>query len=297
MPAFLTLPGQPALSEFRRNRLLDHLRAIDPRVATLQAAYFYVIWSDAALADDDVLRLRALLDAGPAAGVSEGDQAVYVIPRLGTISPWASKATDIAHNCAMATVHRIERGVEYRVGARKAMFGGSAPFGAQQLTRLAGALHDRMTESAMTQVPDPAKMFASLPGKPMRRIGMLEHGRAALEEANRGLGLALSDDEIDYLFDAFREAGSRPDRRRADDVRAGQFRALSPQDLQRELDDRRRGAVDLAVRHDSRHPRGPAAGTIVAYADNAAIIEGAPGQAIRDRAPGATTACTAWSSS
>ena len=279
MPAFLTLPGQPALSDFRRNRLLDHLRALDSRVATLWAAHFYVIWSDASLSDDDVRRLSSLLDAGaPGQGASAGagGQAVYVIPRLGTISPWASKATDIAHNCAMASVHRIERGIEYRVAAHPRVFRGEARFDAQTLTRLAGVLHDRMTETALTEPPDPAEMFASLPGKPLRRIAVGEQGRAALEDANRSLGLALSDDEIEYLLDAFSEEGRDPS-----DVELMMFAQANSEHCRHKIfnaswtmdgEPQSSSLFGMIRATHAAHPLG----TVVAYADNAAILEGAP---------------------
>ncbi len=275
MPAFLTLPGQPALSDFRRNRLLDHLRALDSRVATIWAAHFYVIWSDASLSDDDVRRLSSLLDAGAPGERGSGGQAVYVIPRLGTISPWASKATDIAHNCAMASVHRIERGIEYRVAAHQRVFGGEARFDARTLTRLAGVLHDRMTETALTEPPDPAKMFASLPGKPLRRIAVGEQGRAALEDANRGLGLALSDDEIEYLLDAFSEEGRDPS-----DVELMMFAQANSEHCRHKIfnaswtmdgEPQSSSLFGMIRATHAAHPLG----TVVAYADNAAILEGA----------------------
>ena len=276
MPAFLTLPGQPALSDFRRNRLLDSLLAVDSRVESLRAEYFYVIWSDAELRDDDIRRLSALLDAGSPGQGRSGGQAVYVIPRLGTISPWASKATDIAHNCAMSAVHRIERGVEYRIDARKGLFGGQAPFDAPTLARLAGVLHDRMTETALAEPPDPAAMFASLPGKPLRRIAVQQQGRAALDEANRTLGLALSDDEIEYLLDAFREEARDPS-----DVELMMFAQANSEHCRHKIfnatwtmdDEPQSSSLFGMIRAThAAHPLG----TVVAYADNAAILEGAP---------------------
>jgi len=276
MPAFLILPGQPALSDFRRDRLLQQLRAVDERAETLDARHFYVIWSDAELDGEERGRLEALLDAGGAADDDAQGQPVFVIPRVGTISPWASKATDIAHNCALARVHRIERGIAYRIRARRGLLGGGAKFDATTMSRFAGLLHDRMTETALLERPDPAAMFRSLPGKPMRRIAVLEQGRAALEEANRSLGLALSDDEIDYLLDAFLEEGRDPS-----DVELMMFAQANSEHCRHKIfnaswtmdgEDQPHSLFAMIRATHAAHPLG----TVVAYADNAAILEGAP---------------------
>ena len=210
MSAYLTLPGSVALSAFRIGRLLDLLRAVDDRVAAVSATFFHLVWSDAALSPDERQRVAALLDDGLGGPPTAVDgPGVWVIPRIGTVSPWASKATDIARNCGIAGVHRIERGIEYRIAPRRGLLG-TRPFAAEALEGFAAVLHDRMTETALTAAPDPAQVFASLPGRPMARIAVGARGRAALEEANQALGLALSDDEIGYLEQAFGRAGRDP---------------------------------------------------------------------------------------
>lgn len=275
MSVYLTLPGEPALSPFRKARLLEQLKRIEPRVADLAASFFYVIWSDSALDASSQARLAELLDArGPGANSDVAGQAVYVVPRIGTISPWASKATDIAHNCAMASVHRIERGIGYRVIARKGLLAGAPRFDEMTMRQLADCLHDRMTETALLDEPDPAQMFASLAGKPMRRIAMMTEGRAALDEANRSLGLALSDDEIEYLFDAFMQVGRDPS-----DVELMMFAQANSEHCRHKIfnaswsvDDQDQD-VSLFGMIRATHAAHPS-GTIVAYADNAAILEG-----------------------
>ncbi|MFL6656796.1 MAG: hypothetical protein ACJ8GW_01890, partial [Massilia sp.] len=110
----LILPGSNALSAFRSHRLLSQLQAVAPAIVGVQARFYHFIDASAPLSDDDKVRLEAMLTYGePAASEAQGgaQEAFFVIPRLGTISPWASKATDIAHNCGMAQVHRIERGI------------------------------------------------------------------------------------------------------------------------------------------------------------------------------------------
>ncbi|HQN13274.1 MAG TPA: phosphoribosylformylglycinamidine synthase, partial [Quisquiliibacterium sp.] len=204
MAAYLTLPGSTALSEFRLQQLFERLKSLDDRVTSVAADHFYLVWSAAPLSPDQVARLQALLDDGAPAH-EPAAAALWVVPRIGTISPWASKATDIAHSCGMADVRRIERGVRYRIGVRKGLLGGTRTLDADTLTRLAAPLHDRMTESVLLQAPQPEDVFRSLPGKPMQRIAVTARGRAALDEANTALGLALSTDEIDYLLEAFQE--------------------------------------------------------------------------------------------
>ncbi|MCL4185664.1 MAG: phosphoribosylformylglycinamidine synthase, partial [Burkholderiaceae bacterium] len=283
MPAYQLIPGQPALSEFRLGRLLEGLRRIDVRAVGLQARFVYAIWSDDALTGDEQARLAALLDADPDAPAPEG-QPVWVVPRIGTISPWASKATDIARNCAMTGVRRIERGIEYRVEARSGLLPGlvkGTRFEPAQLAALATALHDRMTETALLDPPDLQTLFASLPGKPMQRIALGRDGRAALEAANRELGLALSDDEIDYLLEAFVRAGRDPT-----DVELMMFAQANSEHCRHKIFnaswtlDGQPCEETLFGMVRATHAANPR-GTVVAYADNAAILEGGAARCFR----------------
>ena len=278
MAAYLTLPGSPALSEFRLARLLERLRAIDERVASLSARWFHAVWSDTELGRDDAARLQALLDddAGPADAPSERARSLYVIPRIGTISPWASKATDIVHNCGMRSVHRVERGIEYRIELARGLLGAVRRLDDATLGQLAAPLHDRMTESALASPPDPHTMFESLPGKPMQRIAVGARGRAALDEANRALGLALSADEIDYLLDAFREEGRDPT-----DVELMMFAQANSEHCRHKIfnaswtidgEPQDASLFGMIRATHAAHP----VGTVIAYADNAAVLEGVP---------------------
>ena len=285
MPAFLTLPGQPALSEFRHSRLLERLREIDVRVAGVDAHYVHYIWADEPLSADEQARLVALLDApsdiGAATGLPSDARAprLWVVPRIGTLSAWASKATDIAHNCAMSAIRRIERGIVFTVQPRGGMLAGltgKRDFDRADLGKLGAALHDRMTESLLLDAPEPAKLFESLPGKPMQRIPVGSDGRKALERANRELGLALSDDEIDYLRDAFAQAGRDPS-----DVELMMFAQANSEHCRHKIFnaswtvDGADQDVTLFGMIRSTHAASPR-GTIVAYSDNSAILEGGP---------------------
>ncbi len=275
MPAYLTLAGSPALSAFRLARLLDRLRAIDGRASALHARFLYVVWFDAQPSDDTRARLVELLDAQRVAPNDAG-QPLWVVPRIGTVSAWASKATDIAHRCGFSGVRRIERGIEYRIEAR-AKLGGlmrGGVFEPDVLAPMAAVLHDRMTESALLEPPDAQAMFASLPGKPMRRIAVGARARDALVEADRELGLALSDDEIDYLLEAFVAAGRDPT-----DVELMMFAQANSEHCRHKIFNAS-WTVDGQPRDEtlfgmirSTHAANPR-GTVVAYADNAAILEG-----------------------
>ncbi len=201
----LALDGPAAISPFRSARLLARLQAIDPAVDSLDARFRHFVRLAAPLDADARGRLQRLLDYGEAAAGGRGGVQLLVVPRLGTTSPWSSKATEIARNCALPQVARIERGTVFSVGLR----GARGPSGAL-LQRLAAALHDRMTETVLEAAADPLQaahaLLAAADGGQygvVHPVDLLARGRTALVEANARLGLALSDDEIDYLDAAF----------------------------------------------------------------------------------------------
>ncbi len=275
MSAYFTLAGSPALSGFRIARLLEALRRIEPRIDTLESSWFYPGFADRELDPPTRARLQSLVDDdAPADGQAPNrGQALWVVPRLGTISPWASKATDIAHNCGFESVRRIERGIEYRLLARRGVFG-AKPLDEAILRRLASVLHDRMTETALLDRPDPARLFAPLEGKPMQRIPLLARGREALVEANHKLGLALSDDEVDYLADAFGRL-----RRDPSDVELMMFAQANSEHCRHKIfnadwvldgEAMDRSLFGMIRATHAAHPQG----TIVAYSDNAAVLAG-----------------------
>ncbi|XUO87623.1 phosphoribosylformylglycinamidine synthase [Halomonas sp. KM072] len=201
----LELRGAPALSAFRHERLLTVLRECVPEVEALSAHYVHFIDHHEELDTASQERLARLLDYGSQAAQEPLEQALrfLVVPRLGTQSPWSSKATDIAHNCGLSQIQRIERGVDYRVALR-----GTAT--AEQWDAIGALLHDRMTENVLADTVAASQLFAHHSPAPLGSVDILEGGRAALEVANRELGLALADDEIDYLVAAFVELGRNP---------------------------------------------------------------------------------------
>ncbi|SDL97536.1 phosphoribosylformylglycinamidine synthase [Franzmannia pantelleriensis] len=199
----LELRGAPALSAFRHAKLLATLRDRVPEVDTLHAEYVHFVDHDGDLDADERRLLERLLDYGSEAGAASEGHLFLVVPRIGTQSPWSSKATDIARNCGLTKVRRVERGVAYRVRLNGTL--SEAAFDA-----IVAILHDRMTETVLANASDAARLFAHHDPAPLGQVDILEGGRAALAEANVQLGLALAEDEIDYLLEAFRELGRNP---------------------------------------------------------------------------------------
>ncbi|MCL5424097.1 MAG: phosphoribosylformylglycinamidine synthase, partial [Gammaproteobacteria bacterium] len=194
----------------RHARLLAVLRERVPEVEALSAHYVHFVDVHAndhheQLDDASHERLAQLLDYGTHTSMEVLDHAqrFLVVPRLGTQSPWSSKATDIAHNCGLRQINRIERGIDYRVSF-------TATPEENDLATLAALLHDRMTETVLADVAAATQLFAQHDPAPLGSVDILEGGRDALVTANQALGLALAEDEIDYLVDAFNELGRNP---------------------------------------------------------------------------------------
>ncbi|MCB1989481.1 MAG: phosphoribosylformylglycinamidine synthase, partial [Burkholderiaceae bacterium] len=203
-----TIAGGNALSPFRAQQLQPALEAIHPKIAGIAARFVHLVALDAPPTPAQHERLTALLTYGdPYQGPQDG-AAVIVTPRLGTVSPWASKATDIAHNCGLA-LRRIERATEYRIQMASSLLG-KPTLSQEQLAQVAALLHDRMTESVLFDLAGVQALFSELPPQPMEHVDVLAGGRAALEAANTQWGLALADDEIDYLVTAFQGLQRNP---------------------------------------------------------------------------------------
>ncbi|CAP43099.1 phosphoribosylformylglycinamidine synthase [Bordetella petrii] len=269
------LPGSSVLSAFRRERLLAQLREAGLPIADVSARYEHFVCTDTALDDGQQARLAQLLDYGtePAGEAPSKSLALLVIPRLGTISPWASKATDIAHNCGLAAVRRVERGVRYFLTPERGLLGAKS-FDDAMLARAADCLHDRMTETVVGADFDGQALFQPLAGKPMRTVAVGQHGRDALVEANATLGLALSEDEIDYLAQSFTSLGRDPT-----DVELMMFAQANSEHCRHKIFNAQ-WVIDGEPQSETlfgmiraTHKAQPA-GTVVAYSDNAAVMEG-----------------------
>ncbi len=192
-----------------------------------------------------------------------------MVPRPGTISPWSSKATDIVRNCGLDVVKRIERGIGYRLAVR------NGEPGAEARRAILPLLHDRMTEAVLDSLDDARTLFAHVAPRPMATIPLLAEGRAAIERANAELGLALAVDEIDYLEENFRRAGRDPT-----DVELMMFAQANSEHCRHKIFNadwiidgmRQDKSLFAMIRHT--HAASPE-GTVVAYADNSSVIEGA----------------------
>jgi len=269
--------GISALSDFRVQQLLPRLQALEPHISGISARFVHLVATEAPPGEELKARLAALLSYGePAAPAAEGSLLFIVSPRFGTVSPWASKATDIAHNCGLA-VKRIERITEYRVSLKAGLFSKGALSEAQR-GQVAALLHDRMTESVMDDRAQAAGLFTELQGAPLQTINVLAGGKAALEAANSEFGLALAADEIDYLVNAFTGLQRNPT-----DVELMMFAQANSEHCRHKIfnadftiDGVAQGiSLFGMIRNTEKlHPQH----TVVAYSDNASVMEGLPVQ-------------------
>jgi phosphoribosylformylglycinamidine synthase len=268
----LELAGPPALSAFRLAKLLDRLTVLDSRLLGLEARFVHFADLARPLGAHELQVLGQLLTYGPRLPPLEERRAagcLLVVPRPGTISPWSSKATDIVQVCGLSAVRRIERGIEYRLHAAQ-------PLGSSELPRLAPPLHDRMTEAVLTDRAEAAQLFERSSGRPLEHVP-LAGGRAALERADRELGLALSAQEMDYLLESFRRLGRDPT-----DVELMMFAQANSEHCRHKIFNAR-WMIDGQPREESlfamiryTYARSPT-GVLSAYRDNGAVVEGSFG--------------------
>lgn len=200
----LVLRGAPALSTFRHDKLLSLLQAQVSQVTGLYAEFVHFAEAQAPLDADAEAVLERILSYGPKGRVENPDgQLFLVMPRSGTISPWSSKATDIAHNCGLTQINRLERGLAYYIRSETALDADASQV-------IAALLHDRMTQMVAASMADASSLFRHESPRALGHVDVLQGGRAALESANQTLGLALADDEIDYLLHSFIELQRNP---------------------------------------------------------------------------------------
>ena len=268
-----TLAGGNALSSFRAQQLQPALEAIHPKISGIAARFVHLVATDAAPTPTEQKRLAALLTYGdPYAGPEDG-AVLIVTPRLGTLSPWASKATDIARNCGIA-IRRVERITEYRISLKSGLMGKTPELTAEQLAQVAALLHDRMTESVVADRSAAAALFTELQPAPMEHVDVLAGGRAALEAANTRFGLALADDEIDYLVTAFTGLARNPT-----DVELMMFAQANSEHCRHKIFNAQ-FTIDGVAQDKSlfgmirnTHQLAPQH-TVIAYSDNASVMEG-----------------------
>ena len=270
MSDILRLRGRSACSPFRLARLLRDARQHIPRIASVGAEYWHVIRVHRALDDTEFERLQRILTYGPVyAPVASNGQLLVVVPRLGTLSPWSSKARDILRQCAMDAVERIERALVLHFHTD------GQELTVDELHLLLPAIHDRMTQTVLPSIEAADALFAQFEPQPLRHVPLGTQGRTALMSANAELGLALSEDEIDYLVDAFGAL-----RRDPTDVELMMFAQANSEHCRHKIFNAN-WTLDGAAQSDTlfgmirnTHACNPR-GTVVAYSDNSAVMEGA----------------------
>jgi phosphoribosylformylglycinamidine synthase len=266
----LYLRGCPSLSDFRKQKLLAQCREQVPALRDLRADYLHVVELDEALSSVERDILEKLLTYGPERSAGDvAEVAVIVMPRPGTISPWSSKATDIVHNCGLEKVTRVERGIAYSFSTAN-----DVPLDDAALAALMPLLHDRMTESVLFDIGDTDALFRHAVPAPMAIVDVLGGGRDALEIANRELGLALSDDEIDYLVENFTALERNPV-----DIELMMFAQANSEHCRHKIfnaswiidgQPQERSLFEMIRASYRASPDG----ILSAYSDNAAVVEG-----------------------
>ena len=267
----LTLRGAPALSAFRLDKLVQKCRAIHPDISLLHTEYLHFAELTAELTDGELGILARLLTYGPAAAsdpaLPEDARLLLVVPRPGTISPWSSKASDIAHNCGLASVQRIERGIAWYFSLPANLEDG-------QRAALEALVHDRMTEAVLENTDQARQLFAHALPTPMTSVDVIGGGRDALMEADVRLGLALAEDEIDYLVESFTSLGRNPN-----DVELMMFAQANSEHCRHKIFnaswsiDGQEQSHSLFGMIRNTHEKG-GKDVLSAYSDNAAVVRG-----------------------
>ena len=262
--SILSLAGASAFTLARLAKRLAKIQTANPQVSALAAEFVHFVELTSPLPEAEQGVLARVLRYGPRAPRSELDgQRLLVVPRIGTISPWSSKATDVAHNCGLERVRRIERGIWYTI---------AGPVHDEPTLR--AALHDRMTESVLASETDAERLFVHAQPRPLQAIDVLGGGRGAIQAANLTLGLALAPDEIDYLVESFRTLGRNPT-----DVELMMFAQANSEHCRHKifnadliLDGKKqpRSLFQMIRRSTEASPTG----VLSAYKDNAAVVEG-----------------------
>ncbi|WP_301670199.1 phosphoribosylformylglycinamidine synthase [Neisseria benedictiae] len=268
MSVVLPLRGVTALSDFRVEKLLQKAAALGLPEVKLSSEFWYFVGSEKALDAATVEKLQALLAAQSVKETPEAREGLHlflVTPRLGTISPWASKATNIAENCGLAGIERIERGMAVWL---------EGALTDEQKQQWAALLHDRMTESVLPDFQTASKLFHHLESETFSTVDVLGGGKEALVKANTEMGLALSADEIDYLVENYQALNRNPS-----DVELMMFAQANSEHCRHKIfnadfvlngEKQPKSLFGMIRDTHNAHPEG----TVVAYKDNSSVIEG-----------------------
>ena len=261
--------GGRALSPFRLEKLLKQIKSLNLQVSTVNTEYWHFCSVTRSLQDEELGALKKLLNYDLTQEDSQYTGEFFlVLPRPGTISPWSTKATDIAHHCGLTVVERIERGIAFYIQCHTKL-------SAEDKASLGAFIHDRMTEAVFASLDDAARLFQHFEPRPLNTIDVIQGGIEALLQANQTMGLALSTDEIEYLAHHFRQAARNPT-----DVELMMFAQANSEHCRHKIfnadwivDGKSQDKSLFAMIRNTHqvHPQG----TLVAYADNSSIIEGA----------------------
>lgn len=269
MSVVLPLRGVTALSDFRVEKLLQKAAALGLPEVKLSSEFWYFVGSEKALDAATVEKLQALLAAQSVEQTPKAREGLHlflVTPRLGTISPWASKATNIAENCGLAGIERIERGMAVWL---------EGALTDEQKQQWAALLHDRMTESVLPDFQTASKLFHHIQSETFSSVDVLGGGKEALVKANTETGLALSADEIDYLVENYQALQRNPS-----DVELMMFAQANSEHCRHKIfnadfilngEKQPKSLFGMIRDTHNAHPEG----TVVAYKDNSSVIEGA----------------------
>lgn len=266
----ISLRGSAALSPFRIEKIQNKLNEICPNIGHVYAEFWHFAWMEGELSAAQKDTLNQILTYGPSMQAEDAQgELIVVLPRVGTISPWASRATDIVKHCGLPEIQRVERGIAYYVKTKN----GQA-LSATERQQLLPLIHDRMTESVFPALADAAKLYHTDSPAPLSTVDILHGGKAALNQANSDMGLALSPDEVDYLFDNFTRMQRNPT-----DVELMMFAQANSEHCRHKIFnadwviDGEQQEMSLFGMIRNTHKLNPGK-TVVAYSDNASIVAG-----------------------
>jgi len=258
------LKGKPAFSDFRINLLLNEIRKNIPDIGSVEAVYVYLLEAKESIPGKIMEKVNSLL--GGVVPFDEKD-GFFVAPRKGTISPWSSKATDIFRNCGIKEISRVERGMYFRLISS----GDASPMKMDNIRPVLGCLHDKMTEGVYAELDD---IFQHMKPEKLITVDVAQEGRKALEDANKGMGLAISEEEIDYLYEYYKSAGRNPT-----DVELVMFGQVNSEHCRHKIfnadwivDGKTMSKSLFGMIRNTHEKNGK--GVLVAYKDNSGILEG-----------------------
>lgn len=268
----ITLLGSSALSESKSQKLLEKIQQTSPHIEAIAGRFIHFAEVDGELDEQQNQILNRILTYGPTASIENYDDLfILVTPRIGTISPWSSKASDIAHNCGLNQITRLERGIAYSLKT-------SQSINDEEYAQIADCLHDRMTETVMKELKAADALFSHHTPQPLKQVDILSGGREALVSANSELGLALAEDEIDYLVDNFKQLKRNPT-----DVELMMFAQANSEHCRHKIfnadwiidGEAQEKSLFAMIRNTYQNY---SEGVLSAYKDNSAVIRGFPSQ-------------------